>query len=71
MLAAVNALEQMTKPPIAVGVAKRLLDAAAKPAPAITLEMEVAAQDALVRTADFSQRVRALMQKHKTSFTAR
>jgi enoyl-CoA hydratase/carnithine racemase len=46
----------------AVGMAKRLLDAAAKPALAITLEMEVAAQDTLVRTADFEQRLRAATQ---------
>jgi enoyl-CoA hydratase/carnithine racemase len=41
----------------AVGLAKRLLDAAAKPALALTLEMEVTAQDALVRTEDFAQRL--------------
>jgi enoyl-CoA hydratase/carnithine racemase len=35
--------------PIAVGLAKRLLDAAAKPVLAATLEMEVTAQDTLVR----------------------
>ena len=43
----------------AVGVAKRLLDAAAKPALTVTLEMEVTAQDALVRTEDFERRLRA------------
>jgi enoyl-CoA hydratase/carnithine racemase len=42
----------------AVGAAKRLLDAAAKPALAVTLEMEVTVQDTLVRTQDFEQRVR-------------
>lgn len=41
----------------AVGLAKRVLDAAAKPALALTLEMEVAAQDALVRTDDFERRL--------------
>jgi enoyl-CoA hydratase/carnithine racemase len=41
----------------AVGLAKRVLDAAAKPALALTLEMEVAAQDALVRTDDFDRRL--------------
>jgi enoyl-CoA hydratase/carnithine racemase len=43
----------------AVGLAKRLLDAAAKPALALTLEMEVTAQEALVRTDDFEQRLQA------------
>jgi enoyl-CoA hydratase/carnithine racemase len=46
----------------AVGMVKGLLDAAAKPALAITLEMEVTAQDTLVRTADFEQRLRAATQ---------
>jgi enoyl-CoA hydratase/carnithine racemase len=41
----------------AIGVAKRLLDAAAKPALALTLEMEITAQDTLVRTQDFKRRV--------------
>jgi hypothetical protein len=39
----------------AVGLAKRLLDAAAKPALALTLEMELTAQDSLVRTEGFAQ----------------
>lgn len=43
----------------AVGLAKRLLDAAAKPALTCTLEMEVTAQDTLVRTDDFDRRLRA------------
>ncbi|KAA0108575.1 enoyl-CoA hydratase/isomerase family protein [Mycolicibacterium sp. P1-5] len=43
----------------AIGLAKRILDAAAKPALARTLEMEVAAQDSLVRTEDFGHRLRA------------
>lgn len=43
----------------AVGLAKRLLDAAAKPALTLTLEMEVTAQEALVRTDDFEQRLQA------------
>jgi enoyl-CoA hydratase/carnithine racemase len=41
----------------AVGLAKRLLDAAAKPALALTLEMELIAQEMLVRTGDFEQRL--------------
>jgi enoyl-CoA hydratase/carnithine racemase len=42
--------------PHAVGLAKRVLDAAAKPALALTLEMEVAVQDTLVRTDEFKRR---------------
>ena len=38
--------------PRAVGLAKRVLDAAAKPALALTLEQEVAAQEALAGRAD-------------------
>lgn len=41
----------------AVGLAKCLLDAAAKPALAVTRELEVTAQDTLVRTLDFAQRL--------------
>jgi enoyl-CoA hydratase/carnithine racemase len=44
----------------AVGLAKRILDAAARPALARTLEMEVAAQDTLVRTEDFGHRLHAV-----------
>jgi enoyl-CoA hydratase len=49
--------ELMANGDSAVGLAKRILDAAAKPALAVTLEMEVTAQDTLVRTQDFAQRL--------------
>ncbi|SBS78501.1 Enoyl-CoA hydratase/isomerase [uncultured Mycobacterium sp.] len=51
--------ELLTNGHNAIGLAKRLLDAAAKPALALTLEMEVTAQDTLVRTDDFEQRLDA------------
>jgi enoyl-CoA hydratase/carnithine racemase len=41
--------------PRAVGLAKRVLDAAAKPALALTLEQEVAAQEALAASEDFAE----------------
>ncbi|WP_319447179.1 enoyl-CoA hydratase/isomerase family protein [Mycobacterium sp. RTGN8] len=50
--------ELMANGDSAVGLAKRILDAAAKPALAVTLEMEVTAQDTLVRTQDFARRLR-------------
>jgi enoyl-CoA hydratase/carnithine racemase len=50
--------ELMANGDSAIGLAKRILDAAAKPALAVTLEMEVTAQDTLVRTKDFAQRLR-------------
>ena len=41
--------------PVAVGLAKRVLDAAAKPALAATLEQEVTAQALCARTEDFAE----------------
>ncbi len=63
--------ELLGNAPIAVGLAKRLLDAAAKPVLAATLEMEVTAQDTLVRTEDFSEGVHAIAEKRNAVFTAR
>ena len=45
--------------PVAVGHAKRVLDAAAKPALAATLEHEVAVQELCARTEDFAEGTRA------------
>ncbi len=49
--------------PRAVGLAKRVLDAAAKPALALTLEQEVAAQEALAASEDFAEGTRAFFEK--------
>jgi enoyl-CoA hydratase/carnithine racemase len=57
--------------PIAVGLAKRVLDAAAKPALALTLEQEVAAQQLCAESADFAEGARALAEKRLPQFSGR
>ena len=41
--------------PVAVGLAKRVMDASAKPALAVTLELEVTMQERCAATADFAE----------------
>jgi enoyl-CoA hydratase/carnithine racemase len=57
--------------PRAVGLAKRILDAAAKPALATTLEQEVAAQEALASSEDFAEGARAFFEKRDPEFVGR
>jgi enoyl-CoA hydratase/carnithine racemase len=57
--------------PIAVGLAKRVLDAAAKPALALTLEQEVAAQQLCAQTADFAEGAKALSERRLPQFAGR
>jgi enoyl-CoA hydratase/carnithine racemase len=57
--------------PVAVAHAKRVLDAAAKPALATTLELEVTAQALCARTDDFGEATRAFAEKRDPQFSGR
>jgi enoyl-CoA hydratase/carnithine racemase len=57
--------------PRAVGLAKRVLDAAAKPALSNTLEQEVTAQEILASSDDFAEGARAFFEKRDPEFVGR
>lgn len=71
--AATDALvaELLACAPVAVGYAKRVLDAAAKPALAATLEQEVTVQALCARTEDFAEGTRAVAEKRDPAFAGR
>lgn len=71
--AATDALlaELMQCAPLAVGLAKRALDSAAKPALATTLEQEVTAQQICMQSADFAEGARAFSERRAPAFTGR
>jgi len=57
--------------PLAVGLAKRVMDGAAKPALSTTLEHEVTAQQMLAASADFAEGAAAFLEKRQPQFTGR
>jgi enoyl-CoA hydratase/carnithine racemase len=57
--------------PLAVGHAKRVIDAAARPALASTLEQEVTVQELCASTEDFAEGARALSEKRQPEFSGR
>jgi enoyl-CoA hydratase/carnithine racemase len=57
--------------PVAVGLAKRVMDASARPALATTLELEVAMQERCAATADFAEGASAFREKRQPAFSGR
>jgi enoyl-CoA hydratase/carnithine racemase len=57
--------------PVAVGLAKQVLDAAAKPALAATLELEVALQALCAQTEDVKEGTRAVAERRPPQFQGR
>jgi enoyl-CoA hydratase/carnithine racemase len=55
--------------PVAVGLAKRVMDASARPALAATLELEVAMQEVCARSADYAVGAMAFLEKRVREFS--
>jgi enoyl-CoA hydratase/carnithine racemase len=63
--------ELLAAAPIAVALAKSVIDRAAKPALEETLELEVEAQERLAASEDFAEGAAAFMEKRSPSFAGR
>jgi enoyl-CoA hydratase/carnithine racemase len=63
--------ELLAAAPIAVGLAKRVIDSAAKPALALTLEQEVTAQQVCAGSEDFAEAAAAFAEKRQPEFAGR
>ncbi len=57
--------------PVAVGLAKRVMDASARPALSTTLELEVAMQEICARSADFVEGAAAAKERRQPEFSGR
>ena len=57
--------------PLAVGLAKRLMDASARPALSTTLELEVVAQDLCARSEDVREAMQAAAERRPPRFSGR
>jgi enoyl-CoA hydratase/carnithine racemase len=63
--------ELLSCAPVAVGLAKRVMDASARPALFTTLELEVAMQERCAATADFAEGAAAFREKRQPEFAGR